>query len=98
MLIKCTEHLLAELRKESPQQLAKGNNIVGNVLIHPSVVIDPSSKVFNTLTFIWLQFCFCYFKVEIFFFVHSFFLFRLVQMLRLVKGLLLVLVQESQIP
>ena len=49
MLIKCSEYLLTELRKESPQQLAQnktgGPEIVGNVLIHPFAKIDPSARV-----------------------------------------------------
>jgi len=49
MVIKCSENLLALLRKVSPQQLSKsspsGPIIVGDVLIHSSAQIHPTAKL-----------------------------------------------------
>jgi mannose-1-phosphate guanylyltransferase len=54
MIIKCSEHLLALLRRSNPEQLLKtttgGPYIVGDVLVHPTAKIDPSAKATMVMT------------------------------------------------
>lgn len=88
VLIKCTEHLLAEVKKENPKLLATGANIVGNVVIHPGAKVDPSSKVLFTIIVLLGVF-------DVWFFF--FFSIRLDQTLQLERELLLVLEHVLQI-
>jgi len=49
IVVKCSENLLAQLRRTNPVQLAKsspnGPTIVGDVLIHPTAKVHPTAKL-----------------------------------------------------
>ncbi|KAL2623692.1 hypothetical protein R1flu_003897 [Riccia fluitans] len=45
MSLRCSSLYLEEYRRTSPDLLAKGDNIIGDVFIHPSARIHPSAKI-----------------------------------------------------
>ncbi|GAM19292.1 hypothetical protein SAMD00019534_024670 [Acytostelium subglobosum LB1] len=43
--VYCQELYLNHYAKTKPEALSKGENITGNVIIHPSATVDPTSKI-----------------------------------------------------
>jgi hypothetical protein len=43
--VYCNDSYTTQWRDTHPELLAKGANIVGNVVIHPSAIVDPTARV-----------------------------------------------------
>ncbi|EFA85389.1 mannose-1-phosphate guanylyltransferase [Heterostelium album PN500] len=43
--VYCQELYLSHYAKTKPELLAKGDNIIGNVVIHPTATVDPTAKI-----------------------------------------------------